>query len=41
MMPNGELLNRIAHKLDTYNEDTNVIAELRGSNEHLQLSKES
>ena len=24
MMPNGELLNRIAHKLDTYNEDTNT-----------------
>lgn len=24
MMPDGELLNRIAHKIDTYNEDTNT-----------------
>lgn len=24
MMPNGKLLNRIAHKIDTYNEDTNA-----------------
>lgn len=24
MYPNGELTNRIAHKIDTYNEDTNT-----------------